>query len=115
MRVNQRLKGTEDAGTGILGLCALICAVTVFAFYMRGKTKTTPAVFSSTQISSANALSYKHARTINIAPASGRPSTPSAPEITAGALGEVKRDTGKRVARRITVSSPTYRAYGIPY
>jgi hypothetical protein len=115
MRVNQRLKRTEDAGTGILGLCALICAVTVFAFYMRGQTETTPAVFSSTQISSAKGLSHKHARTVNIAPASGRPSTPAAPEITAGALGEVKRETGKRVARRITVSSPTYRAYGIPY
>jgi hypothetical protein len=117
MRVNPGARRTEDAGTGILALCALICAFAVFALHIREQKNTTPAVFSSVQLSFAKSVSDKRARIVDVAPpANDEPSVPTGMDITTGASGaDVRGGAAKKIARRVTGPSRTYRAYGVPY
>jgi hypothetical protein len=97
MRVNPGARRTEDAGTGILALCALICAFAVFALHMREQKNTTPAVFSSVQLSFAKSVSDKRARIVDVAPpANDEPSVPTGMDITTGASGADVRGAQQR-------------------
>jgi hypothetical protein len=62
---DHRLKETEDASTGFLAVCALICGFVVFALYMREKINTTSAAVGSIRLSSTKYITHEPARFVD--------------------------------------------------
>jgi hypothetical protein len=56
LKIWRAAQRTEDAGAGILTLCALLCGFALFVFYLREQTNTAPIVFSSIPVPSAKSL-----------------------------------------------------------
>jgi hypothetical protein len=108
MRNYSAAKRTEDAGIGILVLCALMCAFAVFGLYMREQIKTTSTTLSSIQLQSAKDIKHKPARAVDVV-------APANSSTTRAFRADVKKGADKQAARRTARTKRTYPAYAVPY